>query len=687
MDGFKTGAWLVAGLLIVAPGCYQGGSFDEDADPGDEGSDGMGETEGAALAFPAGLRRLTRDQLENAYRDVLLDPDLMLGDRLPTDPSTDEDFKFDTERTGLSTFGGLDIIKLDSVAISAVGDAFELASPALLPCEPGSADDDCARGYIDGMLSRAFRRPPTDEEVEQYVGLAVQTQMDLGDPLQGLEFATATALQSPYFLYLSELGEGEEDEEGTRQLSNHELAARLSFFLWNAPPDSQLRALADEGRLTDDDVLAGEVERLLSDQRGQDAMLNFFRQWIGYEGLATLSKNSGVYPEFSPDLAAAMGIELDRALVDIVGGAPYGSLFTSNKTWVTPALASFYGLEIPGGEGDDELLEHFEAEDQGQGCNTENVPPEFHNLCSEGPELRYEFVATDAPVHRVTVRAYATQGGDELTRMRVTVGADTVELDVSATADAPDTYSVPLSLEPGQHEVVVQLANDFFEPPENRDLMVDWVEIHAGSADPTAVFEVDLPEERAGLLSRAGVLAVYAKAIDTSPTTRGLFVRQRLLCQTVPDPPPGVPTDLPPFSDDIKTNRERVELHTADPVCAGCHQFIDPIGLALEHYDGIGKYREDHDGTPLDVSGDLDGIEFDGAIELGAVLADDPRIPECAMQQLSRFALGMEETQQQREAIWALSEVLQATGSWSDAVEALVLSDLFTTVGPSREED
>ncbi len=656
------------------PGGSEGGSTDDPEDDDDSQE---------SAAFPAGLRRLTRDQVENAYRDVLLHPDLGLGDRLPLDPSTDEDFRFDTERVALAPFGSTDITKFDNVALSVVREVFALPSDALLGCTPAAADDACSRTYVEGMLSRAFRRPPTADEVDEYVALAVATTEDLGDPVQGLEFATATALQSPWFLYMPEVGD--DDAEGERPLTDHELASRLSFFLWNAPPDSELRALADEGTLVDDETLRAQVRRLLGDDRGRASMRRFFSQWFGYADIEHLSKNSGVFPDFGPSLAAGMRAELDGAVEAIVSGAPYDTLFTSPKTWVTPALASFYGIELPGGE--EEVLERFETEDDGPGCNADAVPPEFHNLCSDTASLRYTFEATKAQAHRIVVRAYATQGGAEPTRLRVSLDGEAVEVDVMATLDAPQTYSVPFDLPAGEHEVVLELANDFYEPPENRDVMVDWVEIHASSVDPQTVFEAELPSERGGLLTRAGVLAVYAKPIDTSPTTRGLFVRQRLLCEIIPDPPPGVPTELPPTSDDIKTNRERVELHMTEPTCASCHQFVDPLGLAMEHFDGIGKYREDHDGATLDVSGDLDGTAFDGALELGELLAVDPRIPRCAVRQLSRFALGIEEEDPQMELLEPIGAGLESSGSWPDAVEALVLSDLFRTVGPAREDD
>ena len=90
--------------------------------------------------------------------------------------------------------------------------------------------------------------------------------------------------------------------------------------------------------------------------------------------------------------------------------------------------------------------------------------------------------------------------------------------------------------------------------------------------------------------ARAGLfLALTAKPDDTSPTARGLFVREQFLCQHVPDPPPGVNTNLPPVTEaKPQTNRERMAEHATNPSCAACHKLIDPIGFGLEKFDAVG---------------------------------------------------------------------------------------------------
>ena len=652
------------------------------ADAGDDDATDDGEPADPG-PFPGGLRRLSQAQIANTYRAVLLTPDLDLGDSLPVDPSTDEDFRFDTELVAFAPFGAADVDKLDRAAMAAAAEAF--AGGNLLTCAPAAVDDACAQGYLRDMLRRAFRRPATDEELAAYTELASSTATSLDDVQIGLEFATATALESPWLLYQVE---PTDPDGGTRSLDSFELASRLAYFLWNEPPDDELAKLADDGSLTDDDVLRAQVQRMLADPRAGANMQGFFRQWFGYGSIELLPKNSGVFPQFGPALAGAMRIELDYAIDQIVGGEDYRSLFTSDQTWATPLLADFYGIEHPGGTGVGAQLDHWEAEEAGAGCNADGLPAGFHNLCSDTAVLsRTVDVPEGADSHRVSIRAYAIQGGDELANMRVSVdGTVVLETDVAAEADAPQVYSVDTPLAAGAREITVQLTNDYYVPPENRDLIIDWIEVAELTAGGTEPVPLTLPPERRGLLTRAGILATYAKPIDTSPTTRGLFVRQRLLCDKVPAPPPGVATDLPPIGGDVETNRERVAQHMQDPVCAGCHQFIDPLGLPLEHFDGIGEYRETHDGAELDVTGELDGLAFDGAIEMGQTVADDPRATQCAVKQLARFAFGQEEGEHQETALVELATVLDDTGSWPSMIEAFVLSDFFRTVGPESAE-
>ena len=147
---------------------------------------------------------------------------------------------------------------------------------------------------------------------------------------------------------------------------------------------------------------------------------------------------------------------------------------------------------------------------------------------------------------------------------------------------------------------------------------------------------------RLGVLMHASVLALNAHESNTSPSRRGKFVRETILCQSIPDPPPNVQTNLPPSAANLETTRKRVEAHIKDPSCASCHQLMDPIGLALENFDAIGRYRDVEFGEPIDASGGLpDGSTFTGVNGLEDALLKRPDLlANTISERLLTYALG-----------------------------------------------
>ncbi len=147
-------------------------------------------------------------------------------------------------------------------------------------------------------------------------------------------------------------------------------------------------------------------------------------------------------------------------------------------------------------------------------------------------------------------------------------------------------------------------------------------------------------DRRGGLLTQASLLTVTSHPRRTSPVKRGKFVLEHLLCQRPPDPPADV-TAFPEAVDPDASLRERFEAHRSEPRCQPCHQLMDPIGFALEHYDGIGAWREDDQGYAIDATGTLiDGSAFDGGAELSKVIMGNGRLPECMARQLMTYGLG-----------------------------------------------
>jgi hypothetical protein len=150
-------------------------------------------------------------------------------------------------------------------------------------------------------------------------------------------------------------------------------------------------------------------------------------------------------------------------------------------------------------------------------------------------------------------------------------------------------------------------------------------------------------EARRGLLGQASVLAVTSYPNRTSPVERGKWVLTNLLGVPPQPPPPNVPA-LEETSTDGKvlSLRERMERHRANPVCAGCHKVMDPIGFALESFDGIGRWRNTQDGARIDTSGTLfNGATVDGVVGLRQNLVAQPEIFVGVMtEKMLTYALG-----------------------------------------------
>jgi hypothetical protein len=216
--------------------------------------------------------------------------------------------------------------------------------------------------------------------------------------------------------------------------------------------------------------------------------------------------------------------------------------------------------------------------------------------------------------------------------------------------------------------------------------------IEAPGATAVAFVPVDLPEDgpRAGVLTLGAFLAMNAHPTDTSPTLRGKYVRERVLCQTVPPPPPDVITDLTPDPSMPRTLRERLEEHRHNAICASCHSFIDPPGFLFESFDAAGVFRTaDPMGFALDTHGDLDGAPLAGARDLAEMLRNDPRVPACMVRQLFRHASGRLERPGDEGALGALEQEFAAHGyRFGELLVALAISLGFRTLAaPAGAEE
>lgn len=394
--------------------------------------------------------------------------------------------------------------------------AEEVFSPShrgyALSCRPNDEaklDDKCAGKFLGEVGRLLFRRPLSKEELQDYVTLANKSAVNLGGFYQGLSATLAGMLIAPEFLYTAT---DTEEAGGQRRLTGYAKATRLSLLLWNAYPDSELLAAAENGSLNSDKGIAKQVDRMLNSPQLADGVRNFFEDMLVFENFETLTKDAKIYPAFTAKVVTDAHEQTLRTIIAHVvdENADYRDLFTTRKTFLTNDLAAVYGVSI-------------------------NRPQSW---------VPYEF-AKDSP--------------------------------------------------------------------------------------------------RGGLLSQPSFLAIYAHPGRSSPTKRGRAIREIFLCQTVPNPPPNVDfSKLERPDPSLKTARMRLASHSSNPVCAGCHKLTDPIGLALENFDGAGTYRAEENGATIDSSGQLDNVSYTDVQGLENAMRNNPRTSACLVERLSSYALGRE---------------------------------------------
>lgn len=206
---------------------------------------------------------------------------------------------------------------------------------------------------------------------------------------------------------------------------------------------------------------------------------------------------------------------------------------------------------------------------------------------------------------------------------------------------------------------------------------------------PTGWAPYTFPQDslRAGLLTQISFLILHAHPGRSSPTLRGMGLREVLLCQEVPPPPPGTDFSILTNPDShYPTQRERVRAHLEAPSCAGCHRITDPIGLALENFDGEGRYRKRENGALIDASGNLDGVEFENAAGLAQALRDNPALPSCFVQRLHSYGAGPAVGEEQKGLLEYYNERFAAEGYRLPALlRTIVLSDSFARVIDGQE--
>lgn len=299
------------------------------------------------------MRRLTQAQYTNSVHDALGDGILISGSMEPDTALAD----FLVVGAGATSISPRGVEQYENLAFDIAKQLYGSdAGRKTVPCAPAGADDaGCGRKALAALGLKLWRRPLTDEELSELSGVVSTAGAALGDFYQGLQFGLAALLQSPNFLFRSELGQpdGAAGAPGTARYTGYEMASRLSFYLWNGPPDDALLAAAQRGALDTKAGVATEVDRLMASPKSRRGLDDFVTEWLQLYQLDDLVKDPKIFTQISPDVGPSARQETllgaEHLAFDLDGD--FRDIFTTRNTFVNHKLASIYNVRAPAGTG------------------------------------------------------------------------------------------------------------------------------------------------------------------------------------------------------------------------------------------------------------------------------------------------------------------------------------------------
>ena len=301
-------------------------------------------------SFVAAYRRLTESQYRHAIADTF-GGDIVVNARFEPERREDGLQAVGSAQLSVTTTG---LEQYFAVARSVADQVMdEKRRDKLVGCAPGAANvDACVEAFLKRAGVQLFRRPLSGEEIAGLKSVWKNAADKSGDVDKALGLSLVSMLMSPEFLFRVERAEADPARPGEHRLDGYGKAMRLSFMLWDAPPDAELAAAARTGTIHDPAVLAAQVDRMLASPRLADGVRAFFTDMLQFETFDTLSKDAATYPNFSQAVADGAREETLKFLVDhlVVRGGDYRDIFTSRDTWLNRALASVYDVPYPSAE-------------------------------------------------------------------------------------------------------------------------------------------------------------------------------------------------------------------------------------------------------------------------------------------------------------------------------------------------
>ena len=347
---------------------------DQSVDLSEEESENSCDREGSPSRL---LRRLSHVEYDNSIRDLF-----GISGEWAVNFATDNVLHgYDNNASALL----VSPILLDQYAAAAESIAAEVLSGTIIASLGCPVQDiDCAETFLLEKGTEIFRRPLSTKDINNYLE-AYELAADDGFD-SGMTWMIATMLQSPHFLYRSELGQRQNDD--LFALTSWEIATELSYLFLQSTPDLTLMSLAEDGVLIDEDIIEEQVQRLLLDSRSSESMIKMSDQWLGLKGLDFVPRDTEVYPELTADIREAMATETQLFLAQhYSANASFSDLLTQQHSWMNSTLAHFYGVS---GVDDSQFREVDLSSD-----------PRYGGLLTQGAlNTVHALPTSSSPIHR-----------------------------------------------------------------------------------------------------------------------------------------------------------------------------------------------------------------------------------------------------------------------------------------------
>ena len=572
---------------------------------------------------------------------------------------------------------------------------------------------------IHSQFACVLQRAATEDELRKYVALT-RAAIQLGGNTAGVRQMLVTVLLESEFLYRSEFGAGEPDEQGRVRLAPREASFAIAYALGDRGPDAALVQAASAGRLSTREDYRREVERLLADQNyfrapvdpalsgnhshshvvAHPKLVRFFREFFGYTGALKVFKDSprsgGYYQNPDRGHTGTPGWLIQEADELVIwcldqDQKVFENLLTTNQFFVYHNMDNKAGLACIA-----EWREVYEKlRDTPWKTESERVMADHQALLVKAKIVDGRTKELWREKRSFLSYMYYFQdtfgrGTTPFTRGPFTHGYSYTH---------SESYSLPEL--PTRHRYIGVETNQYKEP---RDKPIYW---DYPVEQPFAI------ANRKGLLTHPAWLVANSSNFHTDPIRRGRWIREKLLAGLVPDVPITVDAQVP--DDPHKTLRERVETVTGKAECWKCHQHMNPLGLPFESFDDFGRFRtlesrehpenllrkgNDKDvadvykTSPLNTRGALSGTgddELDGevkdAFELIDRLAKSDRARQSIIRHAFRFFMGRNEIPSDAQTLRDADEAyVSSGGSFRAVVVSLLTSDSFIYRKPTQDQ-